>query len=318
MPLSIGWPNRTGAEKELSQRYEEAATGVNSAKRISTRYAHGSPLIAIRFLPRAARTCHFLQLRRLREARTRFDRPLHPGTSPPWLPVSMNPRRIAPLVATCRCVARQFARAIHPLPDSPGGSGPAGLDEPACHPVCCALRSGLRIVVRHRRHGFRNRSTEPSLLRADPSMTRTLKHATLIAITCMAAFALPALAVIPDDALPALSGARLPLLWGVPFAGLLLSIALVPLVSRALLARALRQDRGGLGARVPGAVRAALRRRRDAAPRRARDAARVRPVRRHPVRAVHDRRRHLRARRAARARRRATPRCWRSAPRSRA
>ncbi len=34
-----------------------------------------------------------------------------------------------------------------------------------------------------------------------------------------------------DAALPAVAGAGLPLLWGLPFAGLLLSIALVPLVS---------------------------------------------------------------------------------------
>ena len=46
-----------------------------------------------------------------------------------------------------------------------------------------------------------------------------------------ALLALPAFALSPDGALPALNGADLPLLWGAPFAGLLLSIALVPLFS---------------------------------------------------------------------------------------
>jgi len=43
--------------------------------------------------------------------------------------------------------------------------------------------------------------------------------------------AFPALAARPDAALPPLAGAELPLAWGIPFAGLLLSIALVPLAS---------------------------------------------------------------------------------------
>src|SRR3954471_4320412 len=37
---------------------------------------------------------------------------------------------------------------------------------------------------------------------------------------------------IPDAALPALDGAALSALWGLPFAGLLLSIALLPIVAR--------------------------------------------------------------------------------------
>ncbi len=45
----------------------------------------------------------------------------------------------------------------------------------------------------------------------------------------LASVALPALAATPDAALPELNGADLPLPWGLPFAGLLLSIALVPL-----------------------------------------------------------------------------------------
>jgi Na+/H+ antiporter NhaD/arsenite permease-like protein len=48
---------------------------------------------------------------------------------------------------------------------------------------------------------------------------------------CLSAIALPALAVGPDPLLPELNGADLRLLWGAPFAGLLLSIALVPLAS---------------------------------------------------------------------------------------
>jgi len=41
----------------------------------------------------------------------------------------------------------------------------------------------------------------------------------------------PAAQVVASNAAPALSGADLPLLWGLPFAGLLLSIAFVPLLS---------------------------------------------------------------------------------------
>ncbi len=69
-------------------------------------------------------------------------------------------------------------------------------------------------------------------------------------------------------------------------------------VRRAFLACALRQGRGSLGVGVPGAVHAVIRRDGDGAPRRARDPARIRPVPRHPVRAVHHRRRHLPARSA--------------------
>ena len=47
----------------------------------------------------------------------------------------------------------------------------------------------------------------------------------------LSAAALPALAFGPDAALPEANGASLRLIWGAPFAGLLLSIALVPLVS---------------------------------------------------------------------------------------
>jgi len=57
---------------------------------------------------------------------------------------------------------------------------------------------------------------------------RTAKFAIL---ATLALLALPALAATPDAALPALNGADLSLLWALPFAGLLLSIALVPLVS---------------------------------------------------------------------------------------
>ena len=45
----------------------------------------------------------------------------------------------------------------------------------------------------------------------------------------VALLALPAFALTPDAALPDLHGAELALLWGAPFAGLLLSIALAPL-----------------------------------------------------------------------------------------
>ena len=45
--------------------------------------------------------------------------------------------------------------------------------------------------------------------------------------------ALPAFALNPDDAVPELKGADLSLLWGAPFAGLLLSIALAPLFAPA-------------------------------------------------------------------------------------
>jgi Na+/H+ antiporter NhaD/arsenite permease-like protein len=55
-----------------------------------------------------------------------------------------------------------------------------------------------------------------------------LKSATAL---FLAALAFPALASSPDVALPELSGADLRLIWGAPFAGLLLSIALVPLFS---------------------------------------------------------------------------------------
>jgi Na+/H+ antiporter NhaD/arsenite permease-like protein len=48
---------------------------------------------------------------------------------------------------------------------------------------------------------------------------------------CLSVLARPALAFSPDAALPELNGADLSLFWGAPFAGLLLSIALVPLVS---------------------------------------------------------------------------------------
>ena len=47
----------------------------------------------------------------------------------------------------------------------------------------------------------------------------------------VALLAQPAFALGPDEALPELRGADLPLLWAAPFAGLLLSIALVPLIS---------------------------------------------------------------------------------------
>ena len=46
---------------------------------------------------------------------------------------------------------------------------------------------------------------------------------------CLVVAALPALAASPDGAAPLFSGIGLPLLWGIPFAGLLLSIALVPM-----------------------------------------------------------------------------------------
>ena len=60
-------------------------------------------------------------------------------------------------------------------------------------------------------------------------MAHTLRVAGILALLILTTLTLPALAATPDDALPALSGADLPLLWVLPFAGLLLSIALVPL-----------------------------------------------------------------------------------------
>jgi Na+/H+ antiporter NhaD/arsenite permease-like protein len=58
-----------------------------------------------------------------------------------------------------------------------------------------------------------------------------IRNSKFAVLATLAALAVPALATTPDAALPALSGADLPLLWALPFVGLLLSIALVPLVS---------------------------------------------------------------------------------------
>ena len=49
-------------------------------------------------------------------------------------------------------------------------------------------------------------------------------------LLALASLPVPALAA-GLESLPGLSGANLPLLWGLPFAGLLLSIAIVPLVN---------------------------------------------------------------------------------------
>lgn len=57
-----------------------------------------------------------------------------------------------------------------------------------------------------------------------------MRLAAKLAIAAIAsAVALPAFGVNPDLALPEFNGADLPLAWGLPFAGLLLSIALVPM-----------------------------------------------------------------------------------------
>jgi len=57
-------------------------------------------------------------------------------------------------------------------------------------------------------------------------MGRMIKFALAVSLFAVAG---PALAFRPDAALPELRGADLSLIWGLPFAGLLLSIALVPL-----------------------------------------------------------------------------------------
>ena len=65
------------------------------------------------------------------------------------------------------------------------------------------------------------------------------------------AMAFPALAAAAE-----FDGGSLSPLWGVPFAGMLLSIALLPLLAPHVLAPPFRQGRGGLGAGLPAAVRA--------------------------------------------------------------
>ncbi len=81
-----------------------------------------------------------------------------------------------------------------------------------------------------------------------------------------------------------------------------------------LLAPPLRQIRAGVGACPPAAVRGDVRDRRDDPQRRARAAAGVPAVPRDPVRAVHDRRRHLPARPPSPAPPSSTRRCSRSEP----
>jgi Na+/H+ antiporter NhaD/arsenite permease-like protein len=111
--------------------------------------------------------------------------------------------------------------------------------------LCCALRArpigtGAALATPTE---IRNQDTGDGTLAAlrfvpamhagrDGPTGRSMKRAATRALVAVAAaIAAPVLAVSPDTALPALHGAGLPLLWGVPFAGLLLSIALVPLVA---------------------------------------------------------------------------------------
>ena len=97
------------------------------------------------------------------------------------------------------------------------------------------------------------------------------------------------------------AGATLSLLWGLPFAGLLLSIAIVPLSSRHRSGTSTTASSRGVGARAARPVRRRRSARGEAMHNVAHAiAARVRAVPRDPVRAVHDRRRHLPARHARR------------------
>jgi hypothetical protein len=112
-------------------------------------------------------------------------------------------------------------------------------------------------------------------------------------IATLVGAALPALAATSASDAHAFDPAQLSLMWGLPFAGLLFSIALVPMASHKFLARPFRQGFGRLGRDLARADGIAIWHRHHVARSRAFVTAGVRAVCRSPVRAVHDRRRHL-------------------------
>ena len=89
-----------------------------------------------------------------------------------------------------------------------------------------------------------------------------------------------------------LDGAALSAVWSIPFAGLLLSIALLPLVRAAFLGASFRQGRRILGARAAHTLHHRIRREHDDSRGSAHAAARLYPLHPPAVRAVRRRRRH--------------------------
>ncbi len=66
---------------------------------------------------------------------------------------------------------------------------------------------------------------------ADSGLRSVLSASVLCVVAAAALLAVPASAASPDNALPPLDGSVLSIAWAIPFAGLLLSIAFVPLVA---------------------------------------------------------------------------------------